>query len=66
VFVIFILKIYMYVTNYCMNGKDKYHVYLNMLKFEKHVHMSRYKYDYDENVKLLIYYLIFQSLYLIL
>jgi len=56
----------MYVTNYCMNGKDKYHVYLNMLKFEKHVHMSRYKYDYDENVKLLIYYLIFQSLYLIL
>jgi len=46
----------MNVLNICMIKKDKYYVFLNMLKFEECRCMSKYKYEYDENVKLSIYY----------
>jgi len=49
-----------------MSGKDKSYVFLNELKFEEFIYMSNYKYGYDENVGLLIYYSTPQSLSLLL
>jgi len=54
------------ILNYCMSGKDKSYVFLNELKFEEFIYMSNYKYGYDENVGLLIYYSTPQSLSLLL
>jgi len=52
--------------NSCMTRKDKYYVFFNVLKCEDTSCISKYECEYDENVKLLIYHLTSQSLWLIL
>jgi len=39
-----------------MYGKDKYYVFLNVLNLKNTSCMSKYEYEYDENVELSIYH----------
>jgi len=56
----------MNILNFCIIGKDKYCIFLNVLKSENILCMSKYKYEYNKNVELSIYHPINQNFCLIL
>jgi len=66
IWVIFFLNFYMNVTKSYISGKYNFYVFLNVLKFENTSCMSKYEYEYHDNVELSIYYSTLQSFCLIL
>jgi len=47
----------MNIPNSYVTKKEKYYIFLNVLKFEKYIVYVKYEYEYDKNVELLIYHL---------